>query len=187
MESFHFGLGKLKFLNMARSEKNKGFTLIELMIVVAIIGLLAAIAIPAFIRYIKKSQSSEAMLVIRKIYDGQAAYYMLDHIDQSGNRIAAQFVGAGPEPSSVPPGTKIQGNWEAAGWVELKVAQESPARYRYTSAVAGIEISSSFTARAEGDLDGDGETSLFERAGKIVGASGEIDGGAGLYQVNPLE
>ena len=35
MESFHFGLGKLKFLNMARSEKNKGFTLIELLVVIA--------------------------------------------------------------------------------------------------------------------------------------------------------
>ncbi len=42
----------------------KGFTLIELMIVVAIIGILAAVAIPAYQDYTAKSQSSEAFVLL---------------------------------------------------------------------------------------------------------------------------
>jgi type IV pilus assembly protein PilA len=55
--------------------KKEGFTLIELMIVVAIIGILAAIAIPAFVNYVKRSKTSEAQGNLKSLFTGAAAYY----------------------------------------------------------------------------------------------------------------
>ena len=58
---------------MKRTEH--GFTLIELMIVVAIIGILAAIAIPAFIGYVRRSKTSEATGNLKSIFLGATSYY----------------------------------------------------------------------------------------------------------------
>lgn len=69
---------------MSIARNKKGFTLIELMIVVAIIGVLAAVAIPAFLNYIKRSKTSEARLNIRQIYDSAAAYYGGVHTTETG-------------------------------------------------------------------------------------------------------
>jgi type IV pilus assembly protein PilA len=60
-------------LSTLRSKK--GFTLIELMIVVAIIGILAAIAIPNFLKFQAKSKTSEAKGNLKAIYVAEAAYF----------------------------------------------------------------------------------------------------------------
>jgi prepilin-type N-terminal cleavage/methylation domain len=56
-------------------QKTKGFTLIELMIVVVIIGILAALAIPNFLRYQAKSKQSEAKTNLGAIYVSETAYF----------------------------------------------------------------------------------------------------------------
>ena len=62
----------LKYFRAKRGQK--GFTLIELMIVVAIIGILAAIAIPQFANYRTKSYNTNAKAELKSAYTGCQAY-----------------------------------------------------------------------------------------------------------------
>ena len=60
---------------LSKLRNRKGFTLIELMIVVAIIGILAAIAIPNFLRFQAKSRTSEAKTNLKAVYIAQNTFY----------------------------------------------------------------------------------------------------------------
>ena len=60
---------------MRKKLNQKGFTLIELMIVIAIIGILAAIAIPQFASYRQKSYNSASQSDLRNVKTNLEAYY----------------------------------------------------------------------------------------------------------------
>lgn len=68
----------------------KGFTLIELMIVVAIIGILAAIAIPAYQVYIARGQVAEALTMVKPVQGGVVDEYSSSSVCPN-NTTAAVF------------------------------------------------------------------------------------------------
>lgn len=85
-------------------KKEKGFTLIELMIVVAIIGILAAIAIPQFSSYRIKAFNSAAQTDLRNMMTSEEATYA------DTQSYAATSTGKGPGQITALPGAKISSN-----------------------------------------------------------------------------
>jgi type IV pilus assembly protein PilA len=66
---------KLQKLQAIKAKTQKGFTLIELMITVAIVGILAAVALPAYQDYSIRAQVSEGMQLAGGVQTAEAEYY----------------------------------------------------------------------------------------------------------------
>ena len=184
-------------------QKASGFTLIELMIVVAILGILAAVAIPAFVNYIRRAKTSEATLSIDRMFEGVVTYFDTEHAIRGGatsNITEATPNSVGPTPlTSFADSSKLVAqdhlksfqtntNWQA---LDFSMTDNFYYAYSFSSQCAGTTCTagSVMYCRAQGDLDGDNALSLFERSGQALsGADGwTLGAGAGIYKALPLE
>jgi prepilin-type N-terminal cleavage/methylation domain-containing protein len=169
----------------------RGFTLIELMIAVAIVGVLSALAIPSFIRYTRKSKTLEAVMSIRRMYDGAVAYYVGEHVDKNGIQLHQKFPDSvGPTPvAGIPCGSPVlvsQTEWTTGPWQALDFAISDPLRYQYEFQDNGLEGSDSFaTMIARGDLNCNHVPSLFART--ITGIKDGVMGSSALIVVDETE
>ena len=136
----------------------KGFTLIELMIVVAIIGILAAIAIPNFLAYQAKSKQSEAKVALGAIFTSAVAYS--SEVNPSTfDPAAAVPVGNISSLGYRPSGTPRYSFWYAVGGTSTVFpgsATGTVALCNLGTSPAGVaSTAAGFTAAASGQIDSD--------------------------------
>ena len=140
---------------MNRTNKDNGFTLIELMIVVVIIGILASLAIPRFMQATTKSKQSEVQLVLKQIYLGERSFRQ-----ESMTNLYHQPAGVA---SSAAP----------MAFAELLIEIMPNSRYSYTIVTAV----NTFTCTATANLDDDAtiDTWTVDQTGEIINTINDVN------------
>ncbi|MFH1532822.1 MAG: hypothetical protein ABIK09_19030 [Pseudomonadota bacterium] len=164
---------------------------------------LSAMAVPAFIKYMRRAKTAEAVDLLDKIYKGAADYYATPRVSMEGD-LPCQFPVDSPlTPTALgccDPSVDADGDcrcdanpaaWDMPGWAALKFEILDAHSFSYSFDSEGQGGGAMFTAHAQADLDGDGNFSTFQRFGKggldnDWGQCG-LSGGAALFTYNETE
>ena len=145
---------------------------------VSVVGVLAAVAIPAFIKYIQRSKTSEVHGNLQALYRAAGDYYLAERVAPDGSVVTCEMPPAmGPVPrggtccgalgDADPDGNdRCDGDeeeWNAA-FGALKVPYPGSHYYTYEILPDPTSDTPAIILRATGDLDCDGERSTFERS-----------------------
>jgi type IV pilus assembly protein PilA len=152
---------------------SKGFTLIELMIVVAIIGILAAIAIPNFLRYQLRSKFSELKTNVEAIYKSEESIHSSERV-LCLNAVTGQYVAFTQVPVGVPSATRIV-------WAATDLVNASSIDWLVQGATYGVyaaDINSQLAAPPVGTvITCVGTQNLTKLGGGVtIASSSDIDG-----------
>ena len=103
----------MRFCSSGIKKREGGFTLIELLIVIAIIGILAAIAIPQFNQYKARAYDTASKADLHNIYLACKAYWSDEGSDKDCNQSSVQGPNYGFAPS---PGVTVSASGNETGW-----------------------------------------------------------------------
>lgn len=200
--------GETRKMRIFIRKGKQGFTLIELMIVVAIVGILAVLAVYGVRKYLANAKTAEARNSLGQISKDAVTAYEKESMASAtltqGTSTGILRAMCGKATAKVPAAkASIQGkkyqasskpneDWSKdaktnAGFSCMKFAMDQPQYYMYDYQITGTGSAENdtFTATAEGDLNGDGNLSTFSIAGKIQNSS--LNVAPSLNEVAPEE
>jgi len=166
-----------------RARRQGGFTLVELMVVVAIIEILASIALPNFQRSMLRSRAAEREIMAASITRAVEDYYGRNDRFPSGPGNGTSNLNCAANPALPAQATKRPlENRPAEDWGKLSLQVSGSLYYSYEVLGAQVPATSTYGVTFTGDLDGDGEVffgwenrQLSQATWRVV-ASGPVPG-----------